>query len=120
MCTYGSFNVNLTFEMYLNHFFKTVTESQLNKVPSEIELSLRREASTNNEPTFTKIAYNVSTENEKKNYRIALAEYFCKYDKNFTKIRYIEKKNSKLIFIFILRQTISLAKLQLEEKVRKL
>lgn len=47
------------------------------KLPSEVEYNLRQEASINNQ-TFEKIAYKIQSENEKRNYRIALAEYFCK------------------------------------------
>jgi len=40
---------------------------------------LRKEASNVNAPSFTQIAYQVSTEKDKLSYRIALAEYFSEF-----------------------------------------
>ena len=50
--------------------------SQAQLLPSEVEIKLRRESCIANEQKFTQIAYLINSEEDKKNCRIALANFY--------------------------------------------
>ena len=91
-----------------------VSENQQQMLPSEVEISLRRESTRASEPQFKQVAYQINTEMDKKTYRIALSEYFYKLFRwlNLNLKNKAEKyENQNLKWIFLLNNSYKISKL---------
>jgi len=94
-----------------------VGENQNQVLPSEAEIKLRKEASSQDAKTFTKIAYKETSE-EQLAFRKALAEYFYKLFrwlnlnlKNKAEIYESKYEDPNLKWIFLLNNSFKISKL---------
>ena len=93
------------------------TENQNQVLPSEVEIKLRKEASSQDAKSFTKITYKETAE-EKLAFRKALAEYFYKLFrwlnlnlKNKAEIYESKYEDPNLKWIFLLNNSFKISKL---------